>query len=96
MIDGVRVSSLESSTHQHPLYPAELDHSFGLGRVLCRGLLGRGQLLAVGEAVFEGFLTKSNVLLGQKQTAAGDIQARSQTENGANPTGVSGCQENSS
>lgn len=48
----------DGRTHQNPLYPAELDHSFGLGRLFGRSLLGRGQLLPVGETIFEWFLER--------------------------------------
>lgn len=70
-----------SGTHQHPLYPSELDHSFGIGRFFCRSLLGRGQLLTIGETIFKRFLNKRNIALGQDPTAAGAVQEPSQMEN---------------
>lgn len=69
-----------NATHQHPLYPSELDHSFGVGWFFCRSLLGRGQLLAIGETIFKWLLNKINIALGQNKTAARDIQEPSQME----------------
>lgn len=47
-------------THQDTFDPAEFDHALGLRLLLGRCLLGRRELVPVGEAILEGLLRKKS------------------------------------
>lgn len=47
-------------THQNPLNPTELNHSFGVSWFFCSRLLSRGHLITIGKTIFKWLLKKQD------------------------------------
>lgn len=47
-------------THQNPLDPTKLDHSFGVSWFFCSRLLSRGHLITIGKTILKWLLKKQD------------------------------------